>query len=499
MHTSTVKGVTFDPAGSYFASSGDDPAVCIWRAHDDWGLEKRLDADSGIFRKWREGDAQELSGQTLFRRLSWSTDGAYICSTNASIKNKHVASTISREGWSVSSSRSTASGAANLVGHKQPVVVSRHCPKLLNTKPTREDGSSSNDHNEPDYATLIALGDKRGFVTVWSTRKSRPLFKLQCSENRCTVTDLAWGGIGTTIVLLVSMLDGHVVALRFGVPSEVGMLLSNEDQKRVFELRYGIDFDNDNGLRRGGMFVGDSKAPRLIENALQFTMEYKDDEESRGDATSSDEKNEENNAGNDSPLSNVFSPSKLAASQIEEKVKGKKRIRPVLMTESNERKRSKENGDVDGGKKERKKADVVKDALESAAKAASAVDDVVTPKVSSGHSTPVDSLQGRNQHSLNRDQSTSNQQSIAPPIHRQSTPMLLHSVERIHSLTLPLLSGSLTKVMLSEQKPVMVLDCTNSNRVPNGSSEPPLPCITPFPVLLFRFVTEVIKNGRTTS
>ena len=56
VHTSTVKGVTFDPAGSYLASSGDDPAVCIWRAHDDWGLEARIDASSGIFRQWKEND-----------------------------------------------------------------------------------------------------------------------------------------------------------------------------------------------------------------------------------------------------------------------------------------------------------------------------------------------------------------------------------------------------------------------------------------------------------
>jgi len=478
IHTSTVKGVTFDPAGSYFASSGDDPAVCIWRAHDDWGLEKRLDGDSGIFRKWREGDTQELSGQTLFRRLSWSTDGAYICSTNASIKNKHVASTISREGWSVSSSRSTASGAANLVGHKQPVVVSRHCPKLLNTKQTRENGSASENDDEPDYATLIALGDKRGFVTIWSTRKSRPLFKLQCSENRCTITDLAWGGIGNAMVLLVSTLDGHVVALRFDVPREIGMLLSNKDQERVFELRYGIDFDNDNGLRRGGMFVGDSRAPRLIENALQFTMEDQDDEEVSGDATSLDGKNEENDEGDDPPMNNAFSPSKLAATQIEDRVKGKKRIRPVLMTEPGERKRRKQNGGVDEGKKERKKTNAVQDALDSAAKAASAVDDVVTPKGPGGNSMPVDSLQDRHQHGMNSDQNTRNQQLIAPSIIRQSIATLPHSVERIHSLTLPLLPGSLSEVTSSEQKPVIVVDCTNSTRVPNGSSEPPLPCIT---------------------
>jgi protein HIRA/HIR1 len=180
IHTSTVKGVTFDPAGTYLASSGDDPSICVWRAHDDWGLEKRIDAKSGIFRKWNSSgkensssnqhgpynnsntlDNRALSSQSLFRRLSWSTDGAYICSTNAVVKNKHVASTISREGWAVSSAKSAAMGAVNLVGHKQPVVVARHCPYLLKVKEAIEDHNTA-DEEEPEYATLLALGDKRG-------------------------------------------------------------------------------------------------------------------------------------------------------------------------------------------------------------------------------------------------------------------------------------------------------------------------------------------------
>ncbi|GKY94752.1 hypothetical protein MPSEU_000440600 [Mayamaea pseudoterrestris] len=244
VHTSTVKGVCFDPAGSYIASSGDDPAVCIWRAHDDWGLEQRIDASSGIFRQWHANDdSVSLSSQSLFRRISWATDGAFLCSTNSVVKNKHVASTISRQSWNVSSGSHVSTGAANLVGHKQPVVVSRHAPQMLSAKKRREralqndeieheadDEAEDDEDEEPQHAMLLALGDKRGFVTVWSTKKSRPIFKLQCSESRCTVTDLSWLKLPTSdnLVLLISLLDGQLVAVNFAVPSELGALLSKK-------------------------------------------------------------------------------------------------------------------------------------------------------------------------------------------------------------------------------------------------------------------------------
>ena len=178
-HSSTVKGVTFDPAGTYLASSGDDPAVCIWRAHDDWGLEKKI--DDGIFQTY---DLQQLSSQTLFRRLSWSTDGTYICSTNATVKNKHVASTISREGWSVSSTQSAAAGAANLVGHKQPVVVSRHCPKLL-------DASKQVDQDNNDMMMIQTmlhwwLSETRGALSLCGARASLGRFS-NCSAAKAGV------------------------------------------------------------------------------------------------------------------------------------------------------------------------------------------------------------------------------------------------------------------------------------------------------------------------
>ena len=142
-HTSTVKGVTFDPAGKYIASSGDDPSLCIWRAFDDWGLESRIDASSGIFQQ--EGgssggsssaaaaaEISSLANLSMFRRISFAPDGTHVCATNAMLRKKNIAAMVSRDGWGVSAGGGGASGsvsggggeknvagAVNLIGHKQ--------------------------------------------------------------------------------------------------------------------------------------------------------------------------------------------------------------------------------------------------------------------------------------------------------------------------------------------------------------------------------------------
>lgn len=427
-HTSTVKGVTFDPAGTYLASSGDDPAVCIWRAHDDWGLETKV----------TEGFLDSLSSQTLFRRLSWATDGTYICCTNATLNKKHVASTISREGW-------TTNRTAHLVGHKQPVVVSRHLSRLIQVK-------SSAGGDDPEYATLVALGDKRGFVTIWSTRKSRPLFKLQCSESRCTVTDLAWGYMGTNVILLVTLLDGHATALKFS-EQELGTLLSEADQRRVFQLRYGIDDDN-GGVGGRRFFVGDHSAPKLIENALQYSLE----EDVDNDIANSDQE--------EAPLAPL---EKLNTKQVETKKDGKKRIRPVLMSVVDDSsKKQIINGSSEGVKKKAKtKAETVKDVLEMAAKAASAAEGIQAPS-QVPHKEP-NGIAPVHHHV------TTTPQHRHPQITQSATvAQIPHSTSRVHTVELPMFAASVS----AEKMETYTADCSNSTRIPKGSSGQPLLCTT---------------------
>ena len=104
VHTSTVKGVAFDPAGKYIATSGDDPAICIWEATGDWQLMRRIDSTSGVFRSKKrkvsgkdnsngqeeeeEDDPGELASLSLFRRISFAPDGTNICGTNATLRGE---------------------------------------------------------------------------------------------------------------------------------------------------------------------------------------------------------------------------------------------------------------------------------------------------------------------------------------------------------------------------------------------------------------------------
>ena len=431
IHKSTVKGIAFDPAGKFIASSGDDPAICIWRAYDDWGLEARIDASSGVFKSKKrkkgsggvggdnddeeEDDPGELASLSMFRRISFAPDGSHVCGTNATLKGKNIAAMISREGWAASGPNPKKSsqggggdaddeshhhppGAANLVGHKQPVVSSRHCPVFFTVPsskrkrpPSAEEASSEsesdNGGDEPEYATLVALGDKRGFVTVWSTKSSRPLFKMQCSESRCAVTDISWGLVRSSkgdgddsLIMIVSLLDGFIVALHFSIPAEVGggRLLSAEKTKRIFRVKYGIDDG-------GGKRLVDDSGPALIENALQFTMEMEtgDSDADNGSETSkSSVQREQRNVS----LDNSAVGGSIRDKQVVTTKKGKKRIAPVLLT-GNGGVMNNVTTDEDAGNQQRNKksktsreqsTDPLENALNAAEAAASAAEGVAS-------------------------------------------------------------------------------------------------------------------------
>jgi len=582
-HTSTVKGVAFDPAGKYIASSGDDPAICIWRAFDDWGLEARIDSTAGIFRSKRkstnqnthhdkegtasggmglyedeEEDIQALANLSLFRRISFAPDGTHVCGTNATIRGKNIAAMVSREGWGVSAphqkkggggasgsagasgggvsgtttssggvgSGHSAAGAANLVGHKQPVVSSRHCPyffEVENNKKKKRNDDDNNQENvenddedaEPKYSTLVALGDKQGFVTIWSTKKSRPIFKLQCSESRCTVTDIAWGLISSggkpqSLIMLVSLLDGFMVALRFNLPSEIGRILSEEKRHRIFRLKYGIELGSPGTGQTRRRLVDDKSGPKLIENVLQYAMEEDDDDEDKS-SEDNDESlglgDNEDNDVEDQSMGMDWSPAPSPFKQIESTSKstGKRRIQPVLLTETgpqstgNKSTNQRANGSsnknsnkekLKGGKL-KNQGKSVSDVLQSAEKAASAAEGFsaksATRKTTSSTNTKDDNStqEYRSQLDSNVTMNTNHYNAstlsqrmqlttfVIPPKLNQNiytaelqAPKTASSVLEDHDQNL----GSATDVAI-------VASCTNSIHTPPGMKKG-LPCAT---------------------
>ena len=520
VHTSTVKGVAFDPAGKYIATSGDDPAICIWRAFDDWGLEARIDSNSGVFRSKKrkrkvpqdpsggmgeeddeeEDDPGELASLSLFRRISFAPDGSHVCGTNASLRGKNIAAMISREGWAASAPQSEANGggtprkkdnppgAANLVGHKQPVVSSRHCPIFFQV-PSKGNSDSEESEDDPDlepeYATLVALGDKRGFVTVWSTKMSRPLFKMQCSESRCTVTDISWGFNRykgeDSLIMIVSLLDGYVVAINFNIPEEVGGggILSAEKQRQIFRLKYGIeDFVGTYGVtpgkgRRGKRLV-DDVGPMLIENALQLTMEMENDEDEVDDEEEESVESESQTEGK--------SPKGCNAAETVTTKGGKKRIRAVLINE---------NGDAtnnaagdDAGKKKRKKAKDTQNplqiALDAAAQASTVAQQGAGAKAArrekaSGSGAKSSANQPLTGAAPSRPTSLPPPSQLGPVVRIPCVANKIHSVDLVSKSS----SATLPSSILDEATTKIVADCVNSPTAAlGGTPATSWPCAT---------------------
>lgn len=470
VHTSMVKGIAFDPAGSYLCSSGDDPAICLWRAHDDWGLEAKV---NDIFPQHTD-DPSALAAQSLFRRISWAADGSFICSTNAVVKNKHVASTINRQGWKTAVS--DGEGAAHLVGHKQPVVVSRGAPELVrhgskngqastNVDSDIDESDDNDDYNVPEYATLMALGDKRGFLTIWSTRKQRPLFKLHCSESRCQITDLSWGKMGKDIILLVSMLDGQFLALKFEVPKELGRILTLEEKSRVFESKYGIQTSDRFG-QQAFSSRGDSQ---LIENAFHFTLEngHGEDGAPNGDDNHDDDDMvdvvDSPEPAEEAPPVNVLNTSLVRSKD------GKKRIQPVLMNVSKKAKPSPPPAAHVPKKAPPSVVDPMQAAMDAAKKAAEAAKGIQHQQ---GGAPGTPSRVGGSPKKPGTPSRKAQDRAVGESLAVELIPF---AKKNLFSIDLPLIDEDALDVM--EESNTVVVQCNNLRKVPVGSKMRAVPNI----------------------
>ena len=199
VHAGGCKGVSFDPTGGYFASTCDGPGLTIWSSLTHQACKSTASCFAGT---------HDL---TMFRRISWSPDGVNLAATNCNVSSKSCSTILDRE---------TLETRANLVGHKSAVCAARYSRSMWGV------GGGA------DYAVYLASGDKRGFVTVWCNRESRPVFKFQASARKLGVTDISWRGD----VLAVSCLDGGVTFVKFGLKGEMG----EEERSRVFKEKVRV-------------------------------------------------------------------------------------------------------------------------------------------------------------------------------------------------------------------------------------------------------------------
>ena len=154
---------------------------------------------------------------SLFRRLSWSSDGAFIATTGGKDGANNIAPMIERTSWNLT---------AALSGHMKPISVSRINPTLYKAGGSQSDLSCY---------SIIALASAESTITVWKPSMTKPLAIIMDAFTM-GITDLSWGFNGN--ILLASSTDGRVMAIHFK-PGLLGTPLTDAEKRIVVQNKYG--------------------------------------------------------------------------------------------------------------------------------------------------------------------------------------------------------------------------------------------------------------------
>ena len=156
---------------------------------------------------------------SLFRRLSWSSDGAFIATTGGKDGANNIAPMIERTSWNLS---------AALSGHMKPISVSRINPTLYKAENQAQGGDLS-------CYSIIALASAESTITVWKPSMAKPLAIIMDAFTM-GITDLSWGFNGN--ILLASSTDGKVMAIHFK-PGLLGTVLPETEKRIIVQNKYG--------------------------------------------------------------------------------------------------------------------------------------------------------------------------------------------------------------------------------------------------------------------
>mmetsp|Transcript_27450 Transcript_27450/g.41739 ORF Transcript_27450/g.41739 Transcript_27450/m.41739 type:complete len:178 (-) Transcript_27450:863-1396(-) len=154
-------------------------------------------------------------GMSINRRLSWSSEGSFICSTAGRVCNEQMAPLISRSSWDL---------MACLAGHNSSINISRVNPSLYKSK-----GDPLNCYS------VVAIGSQDSTISIWKPYLQKP-FALVMDFCMMGVTDMSWGFNGN--LLLSSTHDGKVTLLHFK-PGTLGEPLTEFEKKQIISNKYG--------------------------------------------------------------------------------------------------------------------------------------------------------------------------------------------------------------------------------------------------------------------
>ena len=241
-HRGMVKGVGWDPIDRYLATQGDDRAVLVWEkgaTARDWQESARI-----------EEPFERSTNKTLFRRLSWSPDGQFLCCPHAFKKPMNIAVVMRR-----AQERGAWVQECDFVGHQSPIVVAAFSPQIYTPPAAAAPAAAAAKGAAPKAHCCCAVGGQDCNLSVWLTSRAKPLVVVRDLFEK-DVLDMAWSPDGRAL-FCVSM-DGTLAALQLEV-AEIGTPLPAAERQAWLQRLYGA-------APLGG-------ASELLENPMMLGLE----------------------------------------------------------------------------------------------------------------------------------------------------------------------------------------------------------------------------------